>query len=330
MVAPIFIVGTGRSGTSLLRALLNAHPNIYITQEAGFFLWLPRLRKAETAEAWLRGYQNTAAGALLGALPVKARPGAPRAEAVALVTAMMQAKAARFGRRRGGDKTPMHITRLDAIFAAYPDARVVHVVRHPVPTVVSMMQMPWASNSALLNALMVRGAVDAVRPYTERILELRLEALLEAPREVLGQVLEFVGEPWDEAVLRHSERAPFEEDPRLPWLTDAERPLRAPGADRALPLGPRLTRRVEGICAPVMSRFGYSPWPSPGPERPWSVTKDLLAALRFGARTLRMTRPEQDDPDGVRPEAQLRWLFNLNPSPNIPDSARALPPLPPR
>ena len=330
MVAPIFIVGTGRSGTSLLRALLNAHPNIYLTQEAGFFLWLPRLRRAKTAEAWLRGYQNTAAGALLGHLPVQARPGAPRSEAVEVVTALMQAKAAGFGRLRFGDKTPMHITRLDAIFAAYPDAKVVHVVRHPVPTVVSMMEMPWASNSALLNALMVRVAVDAARPFTERILELRLEELLQSPRDVLGRVLDFVGEPWDEAVLHHSERAPFEQDPRLPWLIDAERPLRPPGAVRPVPLGPRLTRRVEAICAPVMSRFGYAPWPAPGPERPWSVSGDLAAALRFGARTLTTTRPEQDDPEAVDAEAQLRWLFNLNPSPNIAPTARALPTLPAR
>ena len=330
MVAPIFIVGTGRSGTSLLRALLNAHPNIYLTQEAGFFLWLPRLRRAKTAEAWLRGYQNTAAGALLGPLPVQARPDAPRSEAVDVVTALMQAKAARFGRRRFGDKTPMHITRLDAIFAAYPDAKVVHVVRHPVPTVVSMMEMPWASNSALLNALMVRVAADAAQPFCGRILELRLEELLEAPRAALGRVLDFVGEPWDEAVLHHSERAPFAEDPRLPWLVDAERPLRPPGAVRAVPLGPRLTRRVEAICAPVMSRFGYAPWPAPGPERPWSVSRDLAAALRFGARTLLSARPEQDDPDAVSPEDQLQWLFNLNPSPNISLTARALPTLPAR
>lgn len=330
MVAPIFIVGTGRSGTSLLRAVLNAHPNIYITQEAGFFLWLPRLRRAKTAEAWLRGYQRTAAGALLGPLAVQARPDAPRAEAIELVTAMMREKAARFGRGRFGDKTPMHATRLAEIFAAYPDARVIHVVRHPVPTVVSMMEMPWASNSALLNALMVRLAVEAVTPFADRVLELRLEDLLQSPRAVLERALGFVGEPWDEAVLNHSERAPFEEDPRLPWLVDAERPLRPPGAERAVPLGPRLTRRVEAICAPVMARYAYAPWSAPGPARPWSVAEDLSAGLRFGLRTLTLGRPEQDDPEAVSPEAQLRWLFSLNPSPSIPAERRALPRIPPR
>jgi hypothetical protein len=330
VVAPIFIVGTGRSGTSLLRAVLNAHPNIYITPEAGFFLWLPRLRRAKTAEAWLQGYQRTAAGALLGPLPVHARPGAPREEAVSLVTAMMQAKAARCGRRRFGDKTPMHATRLAEIFAAYPDARVIHVVRHPVPTVVSMMEMPWASDSALLNALMVRLAVLAVTPFADRILELRLEDLLQSPRAVLARVLGFIGEPWDEAVLHHSERAPFEEDPRLPWLIDAERPLRPPGAPRMVPLGPRLTRRVEAICAPVMARHGYAPWAETGPERPWPVAADLRAGLRFGLRALTLPRPEQDDPEAVSAEAQLRWLFSLNPSPSIPSARRALPSIPAR
>ena len=113
-------------------------------------------------------------------------------------------------------------------------------------------------------------------------------------------------------------------------LIDAERPLRPPGAVRPVPLGPRLTRRVEAICAPVMSRFGYAPWPAPGPERPWSVSGDLAAALRFGARTLTTTRPEQDDPEAVVAAAQLRWLFNLNPSPSIAPTARALPTLPAR
>ena len=32
--SPIFVVGTGRSGTTLLRFMLSAHPRIYITHEA--------------------------------------------------------------------------------------------------------------------------------------------------------------------------------------------------------------------------------------------------------------------------------------------------------
>ena len=35
--SPIFVIGTGRSGTTLLRQMLNAHPRIHITHEAGFY-----------------------------------------------------------------------------------------------------------------------------------------------------------------------------------------------------------------------------------------------------------------------------------------------------
>ena len=43
MQAPIFIVGCGRSGTTMLRLMLNEHPEIHIPNESWF---LPRLWKA--------------------------------------------------------------------------------------------------------------------------------------------------------------------------------------------------------------------------------------------------------------------------------------------
>ena len=41
--APIFLIGCGRSGTSLLRSMLNAHPRIYLLQESAFFSWTGKL-----------------------------------------------------------------------------------------------------------------------------------------------------------------------------------------------------------------------------------------------------------------------------------------------
>ena len=42
--APVFIVGCGRSGTTLLRLMLNAHPDLAIPHESHFMYQLMRLR----------------------------------------------------------------------------------------------------------------------------------------------------------------------------------------------------------------------------------------------------------------------------------------------
>ncbi len=38
--APIFILGNGRSGTTLMRFMLNAHPDIYIGEEVCYHFWM--------------------------------------------------------------------------------------------------------------------------------------------------------------------------------------------------------------------------------------------------------------------------------------------------
>jgi hypothetical protein len=44
---PIFIIGSPRSGTSLLRVVLNGHKDLFIPPECGFAIWLYRKYKAE-------------------------------------------------------------------------------------------------------------------------------------------------------------------------------------------------------------------------------------------------------------------------------------------
>ena len=43
--------------------------------------------------------------------------------------------------------------------------------------------------------------LQQVEPFEDRMLRVRLEDLLAAPRDTMSKVLEFVGEPWDDAVL---------------------------------------------------------------------------------------------------------------------------------
>lgn len=334
--APIFIVGYSRSGTSLLRAMLNAHPAIHIAQESAFYQWLQpmRMREARAARAWFEGYARSASFRLLGVdpAPILADTPAdlPRAEAGRhLLPRVLGDRAARLGRRRWGDKTPLHSQRLDVIFRDFPEARVIHVARHPAPTVASIGAMPWGTDSAWLSASLYRDVTRAVSAQGDRVLILRLEDLLSDPREALSRALSFLGEPWDDRVLKH-ERHPTPEDPPLPWLTQAAGALKRPS--RQAPreegeLDPALTRIVERVCAQAMQVLGYAPTPMAREpsfgDRLRALVMDSGRALRFLAHAAR-TAPWT--PERLDPVDQLRWLFQLNPSARVPASSREITP----
>ena len=231
--APIFIVGFSRSGTSLLRSMLNAHQNIYISQESGFYQWLSpdRLRGCDTAADWLRGYSRTASFRLLrvSALPALQAVSdvTPRSLAgPTLMPLLLGEKARRLGRARWGDKTPLHSLRLDAIFRDFPDAAVIHVTRHPVGVADSLARMPWGCDSGVFNGLLYRRVSAEVQRFGPRVLRIRLEDLVREPRAQLERALAHIGEPWSEDVLDHAAHTPIADDPPLPWLTPAASPLR--------------------------------------------------------------------------------------------------------
>jgi hypothetical protein len=261
---PVFIVGAPRSGTTLLRRLLNAHPELHLTFEASFFAVVkampPPLAESNFREAWVRSlpfvWQRVPDADLPVAAPVGLSPRDPR-----WFEALMRYCAQRAGKSRWGDKTPLHVYELDALFAAFPNARVVHIVRDPVAVVRSLQTVPWGSQNLFACSLAVRAALDAVRPFRSRIHEVRLEDLLADREGVLRETLAYCDLPWSDHVLDPDHHAPVDVPP-LPWLSTR-------AADRAqLPvrstLVPADAYRLSRITAPQRERYGYAPVPHAG------------------------------------------------------------------
>lgn len=259
--APIFIVGTGRSGSTLLRLMMCAHPRIYIAHEASFYVWEALGSKRRSAEEQLRAYFQTFSFRWLDIDPreVMAELELPlsRDELKLAYLAVMRVKAARYGRVRYGDKTPSHAAALGRIYEDFPDARVIHIVRDPRGTVLSLSHMPWASRSFYGNSVFVDIERAQVEKYRDRMLQVRLEDLLAEPRDTMQRVLEFVGEPWDDAVLDHASHIPDPNDmPPLPWLSTAARKRGTPRA-RWQDMSPRHIRAVERLTRKCMRAHGY-------------------------------------------------------------------------
>ncbi len=259
--SPIFVIGTGRSGTTLLRVMLNAHPRIYLTHETTFYVVAQRISRRLTGSQWLESYFKTFPFLWLGLDPEEVRSELPdqldRKDLGLAFRAIMRCKAKQFGKHRYGDKTPFHSSHLKQIFADFPDARVIHIIRDPRSTVASLSRMPWASVSFSLNNLFVMMQMRQVKKWRDQIFEVRMEDLLTEPRQVMGSILDFVGEDWDERVLDHTEHAPADDVLPFPWLQSAMKKRHPATEGWREHLGPEWIRLIEFNHRKSMKRYGY-------------------------------------------------------------------------
>jgi hypothetical protein len=299
-VAPIFVIGTGRSGTTLLRLMLCAHPRIYITHEASFYMWEHMRRKTAPAAILDYFFQTPSFRWLrLDPAPIRAQLPAAlvREDLPAAYAAVMRAKAAQYNRPRFGDKTPLHSAYLRHIFRDYPDAKVVHIVRDPRATALSLSKMPWSCASVWANAKFCDVESRQVERYKDRVLRIRLEDLLASPRDTMGKVLDYVGEPWDDAVLDHAKHAPDKADmPPLPWFESATAP-RGGESKQWEKLPARDLRSIERAAKHVMASAGYAPAnvaAEPGRLAVWwRGARDIPETVRYlfvYARIMRIVR----------------------------------------
>jgi hypothetical protein len=120
--------------------------------------------------------------------------------------------------------------------------------------------MPWATSSTALNCFYVELQIRAVARFHRRIHVVRFEDLFADPRGVLQAILEYVGEPWDDAVLDHVHHTTPDDIPPFPWFLSAANNLHPRPAEPAYlgQFGPAWIRVIESMTASTMRRYGYA------------------------------------------------------------------------
>lgn len=282
-----FVVGVPRSGTTMLRLLLDAHPQVAIPPETGFALAVadePPGREAFAArvralEPWPDlAFGDTELDTLLAAVDPWSTGGGLRA--------IYRAYAARHRKPRWGDKTPLHIEHMPRLAELLPEARFIHLYRDGRDVAVSWRAVPFAPGDGSIEAIAAAwrdqiACARSVQHVLPHYREVRYEDLVAEPGRVLADLCAWLGLEFDPAMLRAHERAPErlsegpDERPAASGLTTrasrnalAANVLRPPDPALAGRWRERLTAdevaRFEAIGAETLMSLSY-PLAGPAP-----------------------------------------------------------------
>jgi Sulfotransferase family len=279
-----FIVGMNRSGTTLLRMMLDAHPQLTIPPETHF---VPDLIKAcredgatpedalaamKSAREWGDfGFSDEQMLARLRALP-KLRPGAA-------VRTFYAAYMEQQGKSRWGEKTPTYVQKMSLIQRALPEARFVHVIRDGRDVALSVLDRTVRDLTVADIAGRWRRKVATARedaPKLDHYTEVRYEDLILDTEPVLRRVCEFIELDWDPVVLHYHERSAdrlqemaraLPGDGRAKELSVERRmathamTTKPPSADRVARWREQMSTEqraeFEGIAGDLLSELGY-------------------------------------------------------------------------
>ena len=214
--APVFVVGSPRSGTTLLYHMLlsaggfavyRSETNAFNILETHFGPLASVENRRRLMDSWLRSKLFRVSG--LDAEQIRARvlePGCRNGGDFLRI--VMGEVARRQNVERWADCTPEHALYVSRIKETIPDALVIHIIRDGRDVALSMSRLafprtlPWDRERRLVVAglywgWMVRHARRSGRTLGRDYLEVRFEELVSHPRETLLSLSRFIGQDLD-------------------------------------------------------------------------------------------------------------------------------------
>jgi hypothetical protein len=252
---PVFVLGTQRSGTTLLYQMLSSHPSIFMVNE--FWHLYPHITGAVTDTARLEKLLTSHLS-----LPdsYTARSDVALEVPFDHVDAAFDYKLELTGKSRWGIKHPRLTYYLEHFRERYPEAKFIILVRDPRAVVNSYLSRQMNVANVFHGARLWREQVDIQMQFAERYpdhcLWLRFEELLTNPERELRRICTLLDEPFDDRMLRYYEQRP--QTTVHEGNVNITKPIRPEIAER---WKSNLSRRqigiIEAIVADSLSNQGY-------------------------------------------------------------------------
>jgi len=270
--SPVFVVGFQRSGTSLLRAMLDEHPQLALSTDSQFLprFWHHRARYESDGRVDAR---RLVADVLMSprvrewGLPedvVSARLDKLEHPTISdALRVVFEAYADTKGKPTWGDKTPGYVLRISLIASLFPDARFLHVIRDGRDATISCLRNGVVADTVARGAdLWVqrvgrgRSAGRALEPG--RYLEVRYEDLVADPTGGLTAVCEFLGLEFEERMLAYNEHALSDLPERVRYRHESLAKPPTPGLrDWRTEMAPSDVAVFQAVGGRLLAELGY-------------------------------------------------------------------------
>lgn len=275
-----FILSRPRTGSTLLRTLLDAHPNVAIPPECQFLVnlyprygrireWSPKTIDrfiTDLSKQYLLSTWNLDLAAVREILHAQPTP-LHYIDVCRHVYLQYESVYSKGSISWIGDKNPGYSLQIPTLLRLFPKARFIHLIRDPRDNHVSLaesgFELPLPAMTAAKWRHFYRTIDDEARQRPEQFYTLRYEDLVEQPESSLRAVCAFLGLPWHSPMLDfHKHSQSFIEHHANEHFFQYHQRLLAPvDTDRKdlwrLKLSERAIRQAEFAASPEAEYTGY-------------------------------------------------------------------------
>jgi len=202
---PLFVVGMWRSGTSLLYALLNQHPEIGLMYESDLALLTPLFFIPRNTAWWASKVDSWNQALTRHKIDVSAIP-----ENITDLPSAFRALAEQYAQKKGatiwGCKSPSYYDCMNMLADWYPAAKFIVIWRDPADVLRSIVRAankaswfarPGTDLRALLGYRRMKQEADQLERRGASIYQLQYDDLVRDPKSALTDICGFIGIRYD-------------------------------------------------------------------------------------------------------------------------------------
>ena len=224
----IFVLGIGRSGTSLLQCMLDGHPNISFLPETHFIrTYLAGTRSLSSHELLHDKYVARLPSPIVDQLATALHLGTKPLEAY-IQMCYSYSEHLSLTPQYVGDKDPRLCEHIPLLKKNFPSSRLIHITRDPRDIVLSRLSAKWSSHyPSILHPIIISAQWFLTMRHSRQIdFTLSYESLTRDPSNTLAQLCSFLNiSPSTRMLSFQSSASRLVAEEELQWKSNTFKPL---------------------------------------------------------------------------------------------------------